>query len=313
MLTNIQARRLAAVLSATVISLVGVVATSINARAGAVGGICLKENGKVVCRGMVQAGGNGGGSAGGGGSVSGGGGSAGGGGADFNPSVYNGPALPPWAPILDSLPSGGWGADFGVFKLSQNPVTGMPMITYPPPAVPANGAPAGAPAGPPAKTVTISPAQIAQMAYAKITLPKPTIGSAPCTRANCKGAVGLPVWLWTDPANWTPQTASASLGGVSVNVSAKPRTVTWSMGDGGTVTCTKAGTKYSLARGFASSPDCGYRYLNTSLNQPGGRYTIQATATYNVVFSGAFTATLSPATSSTTTVAITEYQAIVER
>lgn len=151
------------------------------------------------------------------------------------------------------------------------------------------------------------------MAYAQITLPKPTIGSAPCTRANCKGAVGLPVWLWTDPGNWTPQTASASLGGVTVNVTAKPRSVTWSMGDGGTVTCTKPGTKYNTSMGFQSSPDCGYRYLKTSLKQPGGRYTVQATSTYDVVFSGAFTATLNPTTSSTTTVVITEYQAIVER
>lgn len=151
------------------------------------------------------------------------------------------------------------------------------------------------------------------MAYAKITLPKPTIGSAPCTRANCKGAVGLPVWLWTDPGNWTPQTASASLGGVTVNVTAKPRTVTWSMGDGGNVTCAKPGTKYNTLMGFQSSPDCGYRYLKSSLKQPGGRYSVQAVATYDVVFSGGFTATLNPTTSSTTTVAITEYQAIIER
>lgn len=181
----------------------------------------------------------------------------------------------------------------------------MPTITYPPAA--------NSPAGTPARTVTISPAQIAQMAYAKITLPKPTIGSAPCTRADCKGAVGLPVWLWTDPDNWTPRNASASLGGVTVNVSARPRSVTWSMGDGGTVTCTTPGTKYDLKFGFSSSPDCGYKYLKTSLSQPGGRYTLQAVITYNVVFSGAYTATLNPTTSSSSTVGVGEYQAIVVR
>ncbi|WP_347350379.1 hypothetical protein [Intrasporangium sp.] len=160
---------------------------------------------------------------------------------------------------------------------------------------------------------TATPVQVAQMARAKITLPKPTIGSAPCSAANCMGAVGVPVWLWTDPANWRPITASASVAGITVNVQARMSSVAWSMGDGHTVTCATPGTKFDLSWGFRDSPDCGYRYQKTSRNQPDGRYTLRATATYDVVFSGAYTGTLNPTTSSTTSLAIGEYQVIIER
>ena len=279
------------------------------------GGHCQKDDhGVVTCEGSVSlppspGGGNpGGGGHSGAGGISGGGVIGSGSGAGFvSPGPVGagaggtnggGPAKPPPGLV----------AQAGQLSFCVG-IGGCPAAPPPPPPAPPAGPGPAAPPPPPPP----SPAEVAQIAYAKITLAKPTIGSAPCTRADCKGAVGLPVWLWTDPRNWTPQTASASLGGVTVNVNAKPRAVTWSMGDGSKVTCTTPGTKYHTSMGFNSSPDCGYKYLRTSLKQPGGRYTVQAVASYDVVFSGAFKATLNPTTSSTTTVAITEYQAIVER
>lgn len=255
-------------------------------------------NGQVICSTGIEQPGNPGNPGGGGGAGGGGGGGGNGGGDDGGG-------------VIDPVGNGGGNGDGGGpvdTGVGVSTCLGLPggcPATPAPPAAPGGGGPAAPP--PP------SPSEVARAAYAKIVLPKPAIGSAPCTGARCRGAVGLPVWLWTDPANWAPRTASASLGGVTVNVSARPRSVTWSMGDGSKVTCTTPGTKYELRYGFRSSPDCGYKYLKTSGNKSGGRYALNAVFTYDVVFSGAYTARLNPTTSSSTSVGIGEYQAIVVR
>lgn len=173
----------------------------------------------------------------------------------------------------------------------------------------------GAPAAPaaPAKPPPPSPAQVAAIARAQLTIPKPTIGSAPCTAANCKGAVGVPVWLWTDPAMFKPTTQTATEGGVSVTVTAAATGVTWDMGDGQRVTCDGPGTKYDLRFGFTSSPTCGYKYVQNSLRRPGGRFPLTATASWAITFSGDFVGNDTVTTTSTVNVAIGEVQAIVER
>ncbi|MDN5766084.1 MAG: hypothetical protein L0H96_09500 [Humibacillus sp.] len=100
---------------------------------------------------------------------------------------------------------------------------------------------------------------------------------------------------------------------MSVTVTAVATGVTWDMGDGQTVTCDGPGTKYDTAEyGWADSPDCGYKYTQTSTDQPGGRYPLTATATWAIIFSGDFAGTDTVATTSTTNVAIGEYQAIVK-
>ena len=108
-----------------------------------------------------------------------------------------------------------------------------------------------------------------------------------------------------------PPLATAADGGISVTVSAKTTNITWAMGDGNTVTCTTPGTKFDVSMGFRDSPDCGYRYQKTSRSQPGGKYTVAATATWTVTWTGAFTATTTVTTASNVQMTIGEYQAIV--
>ena len=178
------------------------------------------------------------------------------------------------------------------------------------PAAPAARAASAAGPAAPAAPPPPSPAQLAQQAYSQIRLAKPTIGSAPCTEDQCMGAVGVPVWLWTQP--WTPQSATAAAGGISVTVTAKITNVAWAMGDGGTLTCTTPGTKFDVSMGFRDSPDCGYRYQKTSRGQPGGEtYTVTATATWAVTWTGAVTATTTVTTAAAVQMAIGEYQVIV--
>jgi hypothetical protein len=61
--------------------------------------------------------------------------------------------------------------------------------------------------------------------------------------------------------------------GQTVTAIATPKDVTWKMGEG-TVTCTTAGSR--------NGTGCGYTYQRSSANQPGGKYAISATVTWNI-------------------------------
>ena len=136
------------------------------------------------------------------------------------------------------------------------------------------------PGGPPA----ISPAVLARQARARLNLPAAAI------RMNPPGdqLVNLSVWLALDPASWRPQSATASVPGVSVTATARPVTATWSMGDGTTVTCTGPGTRWTPGTDpSAASPDCGHVYRRPSAGAPGSAYTVTVTVTWEVTWAGA--------------------------
>ena len=175
--------------------------------------------------------------------------------------------------------------------------TAMPNECLPTPA-----APAGAPAPPAAQ-----PADATKKAMQQLRPAPAKIGSAPCatTEPGCVGgAVGIPVWLWTQP--WTAQTATATAGPYTVTAVARPTSVTWNLGDGQRITCTTRGTPYELSWGFRDSPDCGTRYERV------GKYNISAVMTYAVTWSGADTgsATIQSAPTSVP-VDIGEYQVVI--
>lgn len=129
-----------------------------------------------------------------------------------------------------------------------------------------------------------SPQQVAQQAYGQLRLPSLKI------HANPKGAqlVHLPTWLWLESDQWKPQSATASLQGVSVTATATPRSVTWSMGDGTTLTCPGPGAPFPEGTDpMKQSPDCGHTYRRSSLGQPGNSYEVSATVHWSVDWSGA--------------------------
>jgi hypothetical protein len=101
--------------------------------------------------------------------------------------------------------------------------------------------------------------------------------------------VGIPVWLWVDdpqPLTFGPYSKSATLGGVTVTATAAVQSVTWSGGDGQTVTC-GAGTAFNEAAMqdelASDSPTCGFRYQKTS---GGGTFTVTATSNWLVRWTG---------------------------
>jgi hypothetical protein len=94
--------------------------------------------------------------------------------------------------------------------------------------------------------------------------------------------------MWLDRSGWNAVSATAAAGGVAVRAVATPTQVTWSMGDGGAVTCTGPGTPFPAGGDpKAGSPDCGYTYRTSSTASPGGTYTVTAAVRWDVTWAGA--------------------------
>ncbi|CUU61058.1 hypothetical protein Ga0074812_15418 [Parafrankia irregularis] len=128
------------------------------------------------------------------------------------------------------------------------------------------------------------PEALAEQARSQLRLSSPPIVMNP----SVDQLVGLPTWLWLDAAGWNQVAATAAAGGVSVTAVAKPVQVTWSLGDGGTVTCTGPGTPFpDGANPKNASPDCGYTYRRRSLDTPGGTFAVTATVRWDVTWAGA--------------------------
>jgi len=105
--------------------------------------------------------------------------------------------------------------------------------------------------------------------------------------------VGAPLWLWidnsADSTAWGWHTLSASQSGVTVTASVSPGQVTFTTGDGGSVSCTTPGTPRSYnptALLSEHSPSgCEYTYQQTNvLGDPGSRYSVSATVTWSVTY-----------------------------
>jgi hypothetical protein len=130
----------------------------------------------------------------------------------------------------------------------------------------------------------VNPAVLARQAESMLKLPSVVI------RVNPAGdqLVQLPTWLSLDPASWRPQSATATVPGVSVTATATPTQAVWSMGDGGSVVCHGPGTPWKPGTDpMAASPDCGYKYTRSSAGAPSGAFTVSVTISWKVTWAGA--------------------------
>jgi hypothetical protein len=154
----------------------------------------------------------------------------------------------------------------------------------------------------------LTPAEVAQIAVSDLDLAAPTVSMAPFGKA----IVNLESWLWIDPADWQPITATATAGGITATATATPQYVVWDMGDGNQVTCDSPGVAYNT-----SIPDqdqttsCGYTYQETSANRPDQQFTITTTIAYDVTWTSVGVAGggdlgIVPGASTTTAVTVDE-------
>ena len=126
--------------------------------------------------------------------------------------------------------------------------------------------------------VQVDPAALAQQAIRQMGLGAPAIEMAP--PSGSPQLVGVPTWLWINPAAWKTLTASATAGQVSATATAVPSKVVWDMGNGQTVNCDGPGTPYSSSEPSATT-DCSYTWTEP------GSYQVRATVYWSVTWTAA--------------------------
>lgn len=131
---------------------------------------------------------------------------------------------------------------------------------------------------------TPSPTELAIQALNRTPLPPPDMAMAP--GGNIPQLVNLATFLWIDPAQWVPQTASASAGGVTSTVTAVPERVVFDMGQGDSVTCEGPGLPYDPNLSDDAQPsDCKFTYRASSAGRPDKTFIVRATIEYHVTWS----------------------------
>ena len=157
---------------------------------------------------------------------------------------------------------------------------------------------------------SVTPAQLAQQAVDRMSLTGPAIEmSIPADRF---ATVGVPVWLWTtvSPTTWGPNSATATVPGLSVTATARARQIVWDTGDGRSETCRNPGTPYYT--GGVTSPTCQHIYTRSSADQPDLAYTVTATTTWDVTWTGGGTSgALTVTRTSTGHVRVGEVQVLI--
>lgn len=131
------------------------------------------------------------------------------------------------------------------------------------------------------RAAAVSASALASDAWDVTRIPLPDINLNPSEERH--QVVNVATWMWLD--DWSPVSATASAGDVTVTVTATPSHVEWDMGDGTVVTCAGPGTPYDERRPAPEqSTDCSHTYTRSSASQPDVRYRIEATSFWRVTW-----------------------------
>lgn len=130
-------------------------------------------------------------------------------------------------------------------------------------------------------------------AYAEVAPPF----AVPFTSPDRDGeqVVGLPTWMWLDPASWQTVSATAEVPGVTATVTATPVRVVWDMGedapDGATIAsggdpvpCDGPGQAFDPAGPDDQRSDCSYVYQWDSSGESNGTFGASATVEWDVSY-----------------------------
>jgi len=129
------------------------------------------------------------------------------------------------------------------------------------------------------ESTPVDPAVLAQQARQSVAIPLPPLATSP--RADRRLYTRVPTWLWVDPSWWRGYSATASAGGVSSTVLARPLRAVWTMGDGGQTTCTGPGTEWRPGMVDTQST-CSYVYKNSSVGQSARTFTMSVVVEFEV-------------------------------
>ena len=115
----------------------------------------------------------------------------------------------------------------------------------------------------------VSPRQLANSAWQQVVakVPKPAFGSAPPSH---NAIVKFDMWLWTDPAQFVPVTAQASVptlaGRITATVTAEPIRLVFDPGepDSEKIICAGPGQAWDPSFGDLADSACLYAYRHSS-------------------------------------------------
>jgi hypothetical protein len=133
---------------------------------------------------------------------------------------------------------------------------------------------------------TLSPAQLALRATARLHLEFPPLHLSP---PGTRTVVGFPTWIWIDLGRWRPVTVADDDGGLSVTLTASPVDLIFDPGDGSMpVHCNGPGTPYrrGIDDPWATSPTCGHTFTTPDRSRTGGRTETTATVTWRFTWQG---------------------------
>jgi hypothetical protein len=131
----------------------------------------------------------------------------------------------------------------------------------------------------PSPAAAPTPGEVGQLAVSELDLAAPIVSMAP---SGGKAIVNLESWLWIDPAQWPPTSATATAGGITATATATPQYVVWDMGDGNSMNCNGPGVAYNTSiPDQDQSTTCGYTYQETSASGP---FRITAAIEYDVTW-----------------------------
>jgi len=144
-------------------------------------------------------------------------------------------------------------------------------------------------AAPSSATPTVDPRTVALEAEASLQLPAPSLHFNP----SGTSVVNLSTWLWVGTSIWHTYSVTASVGSVSATAVAVPRSVTWTLGDGGVVTCAGPGRPFDPFQTVAEqATSCSYTYRTSSVGQPSpngnpddASFDVRAVVTWSVSWS----------------------------
>ncbi len=143
----------------------------------------------------------------------------------------------------------------------------------------------------------VSPEVLARQAVSRLNLPAPVIRINPPPPAS--QITFVPSWLWVDSSSWGSRSATASVPGLAVTATARATQLVFATGDGKTVICKGPGTEWKTGMDPASSsPSCGHTY-----GAPGA-FTLRATVTWIVSWTGGGTSGTVPPLTTTASVTI---------
>lgn len=150
---------------------------------------------------------------------------------------------------------------------------------------------------------------LAREAARSVVISSPLIQTSPKDRQLY---VQIPTWLWIAGSWWHDYQATASTGRVTATVTAAPTSVSWTTGDGATISCDGPGRAWSPGLDDDDS-DCRHTYRHSTGSDGSGALPLRATVTFSLSWTSNIGAggDLDPITrSSTVEVTVGEIQAI---